>query len=84
MLHSNWVPSAVQVLSNSKYKGPAAGCTAVVALIQGDNLLVANAGDSRCIVSRRGQVCFISGYRELSWHAPLLAQISFFNSVKHI
>ena len=31
------------------------GCTSVVALIQGDRLYVANAGDSRCVLSRAGK-----------------------------
>lgn len=33
-----------------------AGCTAVVALLQRGNLIVANAGDSRCVLSSRGVV----------------------------
>ncbi|XP_024371750.1 probable protein phosphatase 2C 60 isoform X1 [Physcomitrium patens] len=47
----NWT----EVGPNSDYKGPSSGSTAVVALIRGRNLIVANAGDSRCIISRRGQ-----------------------------
>ena len=31
-----------------------AGCTAVVALIKGSTLYVANAGDSRCVLGRKG------------------------------
>ena len=38
----------------SGYRGPSAGCTAVVAMILKDNLIVANAGDSRCVASRNG------------------------------
>ena len=34
------------------YTGPAAGCTAVVAVIHGNKLYVANAGDSRCVLCR--------------------------------
>lgn len=30
------------------------GCTAVVALLRGKELYVANAGDSRCVVCRNG------------------------------
>jgi protein phosphatase 1G len=37
------------------YPGPTAGCTAVCALVHGDQLIVANAGDSRCILSRNGR-----------------------------
>lgn len=40
--------------------GKASGCTAVVALISGRELFVANAGDSRCIVSRGGKVVEMS------------------------
>lgn len=32
------------------YDGPAAGCTAVVAVVLGRDLYVANAGDSRCVL----------------------------------
>lgn len=35
--------------------GSDSGCTAVVALLQGNKLYVANAGDSRCIVCRNGK-----------------------------
>ncbi|WMV57695.1 hypothetical protein MTR67_051080 [Solanum verrucosum] len=41
--------------ANSDYRGPSAGSTACVAIIQNVQLLVANAGDSRCILSRKGQ-----------------------------
>lgn len=34
------------------------GSTAVVALLRGDQLYVANAGDSRCIISRNGKNLF--------------------------
>lgn len=34
------------------YTGPAAGCTAVVAVVHGSKLYVANAGDSRCVLCR--------------------------------
>lgn len=34
--------------------GMDSGCTACVALVRGNNLFVANAGDSRCVVSRNG------------------------------
>lgn len=35
--------------------GSDSGTTAVVALIRGKQLIVANAGDSRCVVSERGE-----------------------------
>lgn len=36
--------------------GSDSGTTAVVALIRGKQLIVANAGDSRCVVSERGRL----------------------------
>lgn len=35
--------------------GSDSGCTAVIALLKGRELYVANAGDSRCIVCRNGK-----------------------------
>ncbi|RZC32041.1 protein phosphatase 2C 21 [Asbolus verrucosus] len=40
--------------------GSDSGCTAVVALLQGNELYVANAGDSRCIVCRNGKAIEMS------------------------
>lgn len=40
--------------------GKASGCTAVVALMSGRDLYVANAGDSRCVVCRDGKVVEMS------------------------
>ncbi len=40
--------------------GNDSGCTAVVALIRGNKLYVANAGDSRCIVCREGKAIEMS------------------------
>ena len=37
--------------------GNDSGCTAVVALLRGRDLFVANAGDSRCVICRDGKVC---------------------------
>ena len=42
---------------NSNFPGPTSGSTACVAVIRNDQLIVANAGDSRCVISRKGQVC---------------------------
>eukprot|EP00271_Cylindrocystis_brebissonii_P005813 TRINITY_DN1813_c0_g1_i2.p1 TRINITY_DN1813_c0_g1~~TRINITY_DN1813_c0_g1_i2.p1 ORF type:complete len:573 (-),score=160.49 TRINITY_DN1813_c0_g1_i2:1773-3491(-) len=47
-------------MAPSNYRGPHAGCTAVVAVIRGNDLVVANAGDSRCVMSRRGKVLELS------------------------
>lgn len=38
------------MVTGSSYDGPAAGCTAVVAVVRGKDLYVANAGDSRCVL----------------------------------
>ena len=40
--------------------GSSSGCTAVVALLRDRELFVANAGDSRCVVSRSGQAVEMS------------------------
>lgn len=37
-------------VGSGSYDGPAAGCTAVVAVVLGHDLYVANAGDSRCVL----------------------------------
>lgn len=41
---------------HSDFAGPTSGCTACVAIMRGDQLIVANAGDSRCVISRKGEV----------------------------
>ncbi|KAL0342191.1 UNVERIFIED_CONTAM: putative protein phosphatase 2C 58 [Sesamum calycinum] len=40
---------------HSGYKGPSSGTTACVAIIRNNQLLVANAGDSRCVICRKGK-----------------------------
>lgn len=40
----------------SDYSGPSSGSTACIAIVQNNQLLVANAGDSRCVMSRKGKV----------------------------
>ncbi|XP_044487181.1 probable protein phosphatase 2C 60 isoform X1 [Mangifera indica] len=40
---------------HSGFHGPTSGSTACVAIIRNKQLLVANAGDSRCVLSRKGQ-----------------------------
>ncbi|CAG9585322.1 unnamed protein product [Danaus chrysippus] len=40
--------------------GSDSGCTAVVALLKGNELYVANAGDSRCIICREGKAIDMS------------------------
>jgi len=37
------------------FSGPTSGSTACVALLRNNQLIVANAGDSRCVLSRNGQ-----------------------------
>ncbi|KAL7170954.1 hypothetical protein ACSBR2_035751 [Camellia fascicularis] len=45
---------------HSDFSGPTSGCTACVAIIRNNQLIVANAGDSRCVISRKGQACNLS------------------------
>lgn len=47
---------------NNMFEGPgsSSGCTAVVALLTGNELYVANAGDSRCVVCRNGSAMDMS------------------------
>ncbi|CAN8284212.1 unnamed protein product [Cochlearia groenlandica] len=45
---------------HSDFTGPTSGCTACVALIKDKKLFVANAGDSRCVISRKGQAYDLS------------------------
>ena len=40
--------------------GSDSGCTAVVAILRGNQLFVANAGDSRCVLSRKGRTVPLS------------------------
>ena len=40
--------------------GSSSGCTAVVTILRDKQLLVANAGDSRCVVCRAGQAVEMS------------------------
>lgn len=44
---------------HSDFDGPTCGSTACVALVRNNQLVVANAGDSRCVISRAGQVCIL-------------------------
>ncbi|KAJ4732660.1 Protein phosphatase 2C family protein [Rhynchospora pubera] len=45
---------------HSDFTGPTSGCTACVAIIRNKQLVVANAGDSRCVISRKGQAYNLS------------------------
>lgn len=45
---------------HSDFSGPTSGCTACVAIIRENQLIVANAGDSRCVISRKGQAYNLS------------------------
>ena len=43
---------------HSDLSGPTCGCTVCVVIIRNNQLIVANAGESRCVISRKGQVFF--------------------------
>ncbi|KAK7311053.1 hypothetical protein RJT34_08935 [Clitoria ternatea] len=45
---------------HSNFTGPTSGSTACVAIIRNNQLFVANAGDSRCVISRKGQAYDLS------------------------
>ncbi|KAF8400506.1 hypothetical protein HHK36_013804 [Tetracentron sinense] len=45
---------------HSDFSGPTSGSTACVAIIRNKQLVVANAGDSRCVISRKGQAYNLS------------------------
>ncbi|KAJ6957010.1 hypothetical protein NC653_039052 [Populus alba x Populus x berolinensis] len=45
---------------HSDFSGPTSGSTACVAIIRNNHLIVANAGDSRCVISRKGQAYNLS------------------------
>lgn len=45
---------------HSDFTGPTSGCTACVAIIRNNQLIVANAGDSRCVISRKGEAYNLS------------------------
>ncbi|KAH9323118.1 hypothetical protein KI387_017757, partial [Taxus chinensis] len=46
--------------THEDFSGPTSGSTACVAVIQNNKLIVANAGDSRCVLSRKGQAYNLS------------------------
>nr|GEV82812.1 probable protein phosphatase 2C 60 [Tanacetum cinerariifolium] len=54
-LEDNWSPEEGP---HSNYDGPTCGSTACVAIIHNNQLVVANAGDSRCVLSRKGEGMF--------------------------
>ncbi|XP_013459692.2 probable protein phosphatase 2C 60 [Medicago truncatula] len=41
---------------HSDFAGPTSGSTACVAVIRNNQVVVSNAGDSRCVISRKGQM----------------------------
>ncbi|XP_009758311.1 probable protein phosphatase 2C 60 [Nicotiana sylvestris] len=45
---------------HSDFPGPTSGSTACVAIIRENQVTVANAGDSRCVISRKGQAYNLS------------------------
>lgn len=60
--------------------GSDSGCTAVVALLKGRDLYVANAGDSRCVVSRKGEnieILIIELWITVEWLLGVAIEMSF-------
>ncbi|KAL1433677.1 hypothetical protein MTO96_012217 [Rhipicephalus appendiculatus] len=55
----NWKPY-MALVADQDAPGYDSGCTAVVGLVRGRHLVVANAGDSRCVVCRSGQALDMS------------------------
>ncbi|CAI0376608.1 unnamed protein product [Linum tenue] len=55
--HNDW---AFEEGPHSDFSGPTSGCTACVAVIRDKHIVVANAGDSRCVISRKGQAYNLS------------------------
>ncbi|XVF35688.1 hypothetical protein REPUB_Repub18cG0167600 [Reevesia pubescens] len=53
----NW---AFEEGPHSDFSGPTSGSTACVAVLRNSQLIVANAGDSRCVISRKGQAYNLS------------------------
>ncbi|KAJ4957929.1 hypothetical protein NE237_025040 [Protea cynaroides] len=55
--HDDW---AFEEGPHSDFSGPTSGSTACVAIIRNNQLVIANAGDSRCVISRKGQAYNLS------------------------
>ncbi|KAE8668535.1 putative protein phosphatase 2C 70 [Hibiscus syriacus] len=53
----NW---AFEEGPHSDFSGPTSGSTACVAVVRNNQLIVAKAGDSRCVISRKGQAYNLS------------------------
>lgn len=60
MVLNSWNVTCIIICQgpHSDFAGPTCGSTACVALIRNSQLVVANAGDSRCVISRGGKVCY--------------------------
>ncbi|KAH9422287.1 Protein phosphatase 1G [Dermatophagoides pteronyssinus] len=55
------IATGLKNVFNMDYEpGKGSGCTAIVAIVCNDKIYVANAGDSRCVLSRNGQAIQMS------------------------
>ncbi|CAH2041060.1 unnamed protein product [Thlaspi arvense] len=57
---ADWALEETESDLHDDYRGPTSGSTACVAIIRNNQLVVANAGDSRCVISRKGQAYNLS------------------------
>lgn len=69
------VSSSLSLPAAPEFSGPHSGCTAIVALVRGRRLYVANAGDSRCLLSRNG-VAVAMSHDHKPTDEPELARIT--------
>nr|GEV39217.1 probable protein phosphatase 2C 60 isoform X1 [Tanacetum cinerariifolium] len=61
---------------HSDFTGPTSGCTSCVVIMRGNQLVVANAGDSRCVISRKGENKFLSAEKQIVTANPDVNTVS--------